>query len=715
MELDPVLLARLQFAFTVTFHIIFPTFTIGLSAYIATLMVLWVATGQDRYQRLARFWTRIFAVSFAMGVVSGIVLSYQFGTNWSRFSVFAGNIVGPLIGYEVLTAFFLEATFLGIMLFGWGRVPRWLQVFASIMVALGTMISAFWVLAANSWMHTPTGHEIVDGVAVPLDWWAIIFNPSFPYRLAHMLNASFLTAGFVVLAVGARYLLADRHPEQARTMMRMAIVLLAVLAPLQLLIGDLHGLNTLKHQPIKIAAMEAHWDSDKPGDFHIFAWPDEKAETQPLRALDPARRLVDPHPPAQRHCSSGSRTWPPQNRPPVKTVFFAFRIMLAVGFFMIAAALIGAWLLWRGMLFETRWYLRIVAHAWWTGFVAVIAGWVVTESGRQPWVVQGILRTADATSPVAAAAVAGDAGAVRHGLCHRVRDGHLLHQPADRAGAAGPRDRVARARARRGRWRPPTTPDARRWHAVPDPTGAALERHGMGSAVDLGRRDRHSRSRSTSSSTGSTSASASCFRSASDERERDQMIASIAPFWDGNETWLVLGGGGLWVAFPRAYAVIMPALYLPVIVMLLALVFRGVAFEFRHVAETSKRYWNVAFAGGSTLAALVPGRDPRRADPGHQGRERRLRRRRVRLGDAVCAAVRARRGGGLRAARRHLAGNEDRGRGRRARARAGQGAAARGARLHGGGEPVDAACVRADRRALVLDAEHLLSLAGAAS
>jgi cytochrome d ubiquinol oxidase subunit I len=404
MELDPVLIARLQFAFTVTFHIIFPTFTIGLSAYIATLLVLWVGTGRERYQQLARFWTRIFAVSFAMGVVSGIVLSYQFGTNWSRFSVFAGNIVGPLIGYEVLTAFFLEATFLGIMLFGWGRVPNWLQVTSAIVVAIGTMTSAFWILAANSWMHTPTGHEIVDGVAMPLDWWAIIFNPSFPYRLAHMLNAAFLTTGFVVLAVGARYWLADRHNEHARTMIKMAIVLLAILAPLQLLIGDLHGLNTLKHQPIKIAAMEAHWESDKPVDFHILAWPNEQAETNDWALSIPnAGSLVLTH--RLNGLIIGLKDVAPQNRPPVKTVFFAFRIMLAIGFFMIAAALIGVWLLWRGMLFETRWYLRIVSHAWWTGFVAVTAGWVVTESGRQPWVVQGMLRTGDATSPHAAPTV----------------------------------------------------------------------------------------------------------------------------------------------------------------------------------------------------------------------------------------------------------------------------------------------------------------------
>ena len=405
MEFDPVFIARLQFGFTVTFHIIFPAFTIGLSAYIATLLAMWVSTGRDRYQRLARFWTRIFAVSFAMGVVSGIVLSYQFGTNWSRFSVFAGNVVGPLIGYEVLTAFFLEATFLGVMLFGWGRVPTWLQVFSSIAVALGTAISAFWILAANSWMQTPAGHEIVDGVAVPLDWWEIIFNPSFPYRFAHMLNAAYLTAGFVVLAVGARYILNDRHPDQARTMMRMALALLAVLAPLQLLLGDQHGLNTLKHQPMKVAAMEAHWDTSGPGDFHVFAWPDEAAETNRFAISIPqGSSLILTH--RLNGQFPGLKEVPPQDRPPVKTVFFAFRIMLGIGFAMIAAALVGAWLLWRGILFETRWYLRIASHGWWTGFVAVGAGWVVTESGRQPWIVYNLKRTADAASPLAAATVA---------------------------------------------------------------------------------------------------------------------------------------------------------------------------------------------------------------------------------------------------------------------------------------------------------------------
>src|SRR6266699_3126484 len=234
MDFDPILLARLQFAFTITFHIIFPSFTIGLSAFIATLLVMWIATGRERLARLARFWTRIFAVSFAMGVVSGIVLSYQFGTNWSRFSVTAGNVVGPLIGYEVLTAFFLEATFLGILLFGFNRVPPWLYVLSAAVVAVGTATSAFWILSANSWMQSPAGHEIRDGIAYPVDWLAVVFNPTFPYRLAHMVNAAYLTTGFVVLAVGARYLLAGRHTDEARTMVRMAIALLAVIAPLQL-------------------------------------------------------------------------------------------------------------------------------------------------------------------------------------------------------------------------------------------------------------------------------------------------------------------------------------------------------------------------------------------------------------------------------------------------------------------------------------------------
>jgi cytochrome d ubiquinol oxidase subunit I len=305
----------------------------------------------------------------------------------------------------VLTAFFLEATFLSILLFAGDRVPRWLHVFSAIAVAVGTAMSAFWILSANSWMQTPTGHVMREGAAYPVDWWAIIFNPSFLYRLAHMLNAAYLTTGFVVIAVGARYLLAGRHPLEAQTMLRMGIGLMALLAPLQLFIGDQHGLNTLKYQPIKVAAMEGHWDSSKPGNFHIFAWPDAKAEMNHFEISIPrGSSLILTHDP--NGLIPGLKDVKPQDRPPLLNVFFGFRIMLAIGFFMIGAALYGAWLMWRGRLFATRWYLRVVAHTWWIGFVAVISGWVVTESGRQPWIVQGILRTADATSPVPGATIA---------------------------------------------------------------------------------------------------------------------------------------------------------------------------------------------------------------------------------------------------------------------------------------------------------------------
>ena len=586
-----------------------------------------------------RFWTRIFAVSFAMGVVSGIVMSYEFGTNWSRFSVAVGNVVGPLIGYEVLSAFFLEATFLGVLLFGFNKVPPWLYVLSGAIVALGTAMSAFWILSANSWMQTPAGFELKDGIAYPTDWLAAIFNPSFPYRFAHMLNAAYLTTGFVVLAVGARYLLAGRHIEEGRTMLRMAIGLTAILAPLQLVIGDQHGLNTLQHQPIKVAAMEAHWDGDKPGDFEIFAWPDEKAETNRYAISIPnGASLILTH--KINGLFPGLKSVPANERPPVKVVFFAFRIMLGFGFFMIGAALFGAFLWWRGTLFETRWYLAIMAQCWWVGFVAVIAGWVVTESGRQPWIVEGILRTADANSPVPAEHRR-DAGAVRARLRRRVLVRHLLHQPADRqrigkSGGEGDREvlRQSDLRSARGlamEWYLPVI-----WAGL---IGTAVAMYVILDGFDLG--------------------IGILFPFARSESERDQMMRTVAPFWDGNETWLVLGGGGLWVAFPSAYAVIMPALYLPVIVMLLALVFRGVAFEFRTVSR-SKTWLNVAFTDRLDARRLRARRHPRRADPGHSGRKRRLCRRRARLGDALRLPLRLGADRRLRLARRHLAGDEDR-------------------------------------------------------
>ena len=399
MEFDALLLARIQFAFTVAFHIIFPSFTIGLAAFIATLLIRWRLTGRDHLYRLARFWTKIFAISFAMGVVSGIVLSYQFGTNWSQFSAATGNVIGPVIGYEVLTAFFLEATFLGIMLFGWKRVSPNVHTTAAVLVAIGTSLSAFWILSANSWMHTPQGHEIRDGIAYPVDWWAIIFNPSFPYRFAHMFTAAYLTTSLAILAVGARYLLAGRFEEESKTMMRMGLGMVALLAPLQLIIGDQHGLNTLEHQPAKIAAIEAHWDGTKPGDLVLFAIPNEKEERNDFEISIPGGASL-----ILRHDTQGLfpglKDFAPEDRPPVTPVFFAFRVMVGIGMIMILIGLVGVFLWWRGTLFTSRWYQWPVQHSWPLGFLAILAGWWVTETGRQPWLVHGFLRTADGVSPI---------------------------------------------------------------------------------------------------------------------------------------------------------------------------------------------------------------------------------------------------------------------------------------------------------------------------
>jgi cytochrome d ubiquinol oxidase subunit I len=407
MELDAVFLARIQFAFTVAFHIIFPSFTIGLSAWIATLLVMWRRTGEARYRELARFWTRIFAVSFAMGVVSGIVLSYQFGTNWSEFSRVVGNVVGPLIGYEVLTAFFLEATFLGVLLFGWNRVPPGLHMTAAILVAVGTLFSAFWILSANSWMQVPAGHEIRDGIAHPADWLAVIFSPTFPIRFAHMVAAAYLTTAFVVIATGARHLLAGKRPAHAMTMLRMGLGMAVVLTPLQLIFGDESGRDVWRHQPAKLAAIEGKWDAGTTGPVPLvlFAIPDEAAEENRaeiavpyLGSLIVTRSLDGGFP--------GLKAFPPQDRPPVLLPFYGFRLMVGLWGIMVLIAVIGAWLWWRGRLAGARSYLRLASWSWPVGFLAILSGWIVAEVGRQPWVATGILRTADAASPVGAGQVA---------------------------------------------------------------------------------------------------------------------------------------------------------------------------------------------------------------------------------------------------------------------------------------------------------------------
>lgn len=403
--LDAVLLGRFQFAFTIALHILFPAFTIGLASWLVVLEARWLRSGDRVYRRLYRFWSTIFALSFGMGVVSGIVMSYQFGTNWSEFSRLTGPVMGPLLSYEVLTAFFLEAGFLGIMLFGWGRVPRPLHFAATCLVAVGTLISAFWILSANSWMQTPQGHVITaDGVFHPASWWDIVFNPSFPYRLVHMVVAAFLTTSFVVAAVGAWHLLRRPESRAARKTLSMALWFALIAAPAQVLVGDLHGLNTLEHQPAKIAAMEGHFETQEGAPLILFGWPDMDAgETRWALEIPRLGSLILTHSWDGR--VQGLNDWPEQDRPPAPIVFWSFRVMVGLGLVMVGMALWGTWLRWRGRLTTSRGFLKAAVACGPVGFVALLAGWITTEVGRQPWLVYGLLRTTDGASPVPGASV----------------------------------------------------------------------------------------------------------------------------------------------------------------------------------------------------------------------------------------------------------------------------------------------------------------------
>lgn len=405
-ELDPVLLARLQFAFTVFFHIIFPAFTIGLASFLAVVEWRWLKTGNTLYRDIYKMWVKIFAVTFGMGVVSGVVLSYQFGTNWSVFSDKVGNVIGPLLGYEVLTAFFLESSFLGIMLFGWGRVSPRMHFASTVIVAVGTLMSAFWILSANSWMQTPGGFEVREsGIFFPVNWIDVIFNASFPYRFAHMVVAAYLTTAFVIGGVSAWYLWKKRHEAQARIMFAMAMLMAVFIAPAQLFIGDLHGLNTLQHQPAKVAAMEGIWETEKGAALRLFGWPDEEAE-ETLYAIEIPKlaSLILTHD-AEGEIK-GLKSWPKEDRPPVAAVFWSFRVMVAIGMAMILTGIIAAVLHFRKRLFDTRWFQLWCMMLTPSGFVAVLAGWFVTEIGRQPYTVYGVLRTSDSVSPVDGAHVA---------------------------------------------------------------------------------------------------------------------------------------------------------------------------------------------------------------------------------------------------------------------------------------------------------------------
>ena len=400
-------LARVQFAFTVSFHIIFPAFSIGLASYLAVLNGLRIKTRDETYLNLFNYWKKIFAVAFGMGVVSGIVMSYQFGTNWSVFSDKAGPVVGPLMAYEVMSAFFLEAGFLGIMLFGREKVGERLHMFATAMVAIGTLMSATWILAVNSWMQTPQGYSIAaNGQFVPEDWLAIIFSPSFPYRLVHMVLAAYLTVAFVVAAVSALHLLRDKTDKESRRAFSMAMWMAVLVTPIQIFAGDMHGINTLEHQPVKVAAMEGHFDSH--GDnqpLALFGVPN--AETGQLDyaiEVPYLGSLILTH--SLNGQIKGLNEFPKSEWPPLTIVFFSFRVMVGIGFAMLGLGLWGAWARWKSKLYDWTWLHRAAVAMGPAGFIAVLAGWITTEVGRQPYTVYGLLRTADSLAPVQAPAVA---------------------------------------------------------------------------------------------------------------------------------------------------------------------------------------------------------------------------------------------------------------------------------------------------------------------
>ncbi|RUR30467.1 cytochrome ubiquinol oxidase subunit I [Vreelandella nanhaiensis] len=398
MELDPLVLSRIQFAFVVSFHAIFPVFTIGLASYIALLQGLFFKTQNPAWDRLALFWTKVFAVVFGMGVVSGVVMSFQFGTNWSNFSLAASNFIGPVLSYEVVTAFFLEAAFLGILLFGRGKVPQGIHLMAATIVAIGTFISAFWILSANSWMHTPAGVELIDNRFHVTSWREAIFNPSFPYRFSHMAIASFITGGFVVAGVSSWFLLRGRDPEANRRALSMCLWLLLFLTPLQAVVGDFHGVNTLEYQPTKVAAIEGHWETATNVPLLLFALPDQEAQENRFAVGIPnLASLILTH--SIDGEIPGISEAPPEEQPPVMIVFWAFRVMVGIGLLMIATAFTGLILRRKGRIYESRLFLKTLVGMISLPFIAVLAGWIVTESGRAPWLVYGIMSHADGITP----------------------------------------------------------------------------------------------------------------------------------------------------------------------------------------------------------------------------------------------------------------------------------------------------------------------------
>jgi cytochrome d ubiquinol oxidase subunit I len=458
MGADAVLVSRIQFAFTIGYHILWPAYTIGISGYIVILNILWLTTKRQAYRDLLRFWIHLFALGFAMGVVTGIVLSYEIGTNWSAFAERTANVIGPFFTYEVLTAFFLEAGFIGVMLFGMNRVRPAVHVLACCMVALGAIFSASWILAANSWMQTPAGFILgADGKFRIASWWAAIFTPSFPYRFAHMVTAAYISGTFVVIGVTGYYLWRRQHLEFAAAGFSVAMWMALVLTPLQIFLGDQHGLNTLEYQPVKAAAIEGDWETMRGQPLTLFGWPDMAAERNDWAVEIPKLgSLILTH--QWNGLVQGLKSVPAADRPYVPVVFWAFRLMVGIGVVLVLIAFAGAFLRWRGRLYDTGWFAIVCALSSPLGFLAVLAGWTVTEVGRQPYIVYGLLRTVDAVAPVTARAVTASLvlfvivyavllAAFFFYAARTVFQGPAVHAPADRPAEVRPGKDAALARA----------------------------------------------------------------------------------------------------------------------------------------------------------------------------------------------------------------------------------------------------------------------------
>ena len=597
MELDPVFLSRLQFAWVIAWHILMPAFTVGLASFIAVLEGMRLFTGREVYLRVSMFWIKIFSVSFGMGVVSGIIMPFQFGTNWSRFSDATADIIGPLLAYEGLTAFFLEAAFLGVLLFGRKLVPPWAHFVAALMVALGTLFSSFWILAANSWMQTPAGYELIDGRFIPRDWIEIIFNPSFPYRLGHTVVGFYVTTGFAVLGVAAWLLRSGRFYSEAKIMLSMTLWLLSVLVPLQILLGDEHGLNTREHQPAKLAAIEARWETAQQVPLTLFAIPDESTETNRFAIDVPyLGSLILTH--SLDGEVKGLKDFPVQDRPPVAIPFFAFRIMVGIGVLMLAMVVASWWLRWRDTLYDNAWYLRACLVMGPLGFIAVLAGWTTTEVGRQPWTVYGLMRTADSVPPSLTGSdvlvsLLGLHGRLSHHLPGRhPGDGaHGAQRPRRPRGGFADRERPAR--------QPDPHPAALRGGSVMNEVldfvpiwtlilGVGIFFYVLLDGFDLG--------------------VGMLYGLAPDTGTRNIIMNSIAPVWDGNETWLILGGVGLMAAFPLAFAIIIPALYFPILVDAAGagVPRRGVRVPLPR-RRAHRTFWDHGFCYGSAIATFAQG------------------------------------------------------------------------------------------------------------